>query len=101
MKLDEKSPIKDTTRTNSSGLFRDGKSENPIPCARREMSRILFPLPVLARIPPQAGDSPILSMARLRETSAKRRYDAPRERRSVGRIHQIISVGANQREVAT
>src|SRR5438876_4968978 len=51
MKLEEKSPIKDTTRTNSSGLFRNGKTENPTPCASREISRILFPLPVLSRMP--------------------------------------------------
>src|SRR5947208_1124608 len=93
MKLDEKSPIRDTTRTNSSGLFRNGKSENPIPCARREMSRILFPLPVLPRMPPQAGERPIVSIAGMRETSAMRRYDEPSERRWIGRHDQTMLVG--------
>src|SRR6267143_665550 len=67
MKLAEKSPIRDTTRTNPSGLFRNGKIVNPTPCARREISRILFPLPVLSRMPPHMGESPIVSIAGMRD----------------------------------
>src|SRR2546427_12622519 len=99
MKLEEKSPIRDTTRTNSSGLFRKGKTENPDPCARRETRRILFPLPVLSRMPPQAGESPIVSIAGMRETRAMRRYEAPSDRRWIGRNARIIPVEPNARAV--
>src|SRR5947208_13649761 len=101
MKLEEKSPIRDTTRTNSSGLFRNGKTENPIPCARREMTRILFPLPVLSRMPPQAGESPIVSIAGMREISAMRRYEALSERRWIGRNGLIIPVEPNAEALDT
>ena len=81
MKLDENRPIKETMMTNSSGLLKNGKAENPTACARKEMSRILSPLPVLSRIPPQKGESAIVSIAGMRETSEMRKYDAPRDLR--------------------
>src|SRR5207244_11854978 len=100
-KLEEKSLIKYMTITNSSGLSRNGKTENPTPCASREISRILFPLPVLSRMPPQVGESPIVAIAGMREISAMRRYEALSERSWIGRNAQIIPVGANASAVET
>src|SRR2546428_13178991 len=101
MKLDEKSPIRDTTRIYSSGLCRNGKTENPTACARSETSRIFFPLPVLSRMPPQAGESPIVSIDGMSETSAMSKYEEPSDRRWIGRNAQIIPMGPNARAVET
>src|SRR5207253_10656001 len=99
IKLEEKSPIKDTARTNSSGLSRNGKTENPTPCASREISRILFPLPVLSRMPPQAGERPIVSIAGIRETRAMRRYEAWSERRWIGKNARLFPSGRTREQL--
>ncbi len=63
MKLDENRPTRETTMTNSSGLVKSGKIANPPVCARKERRRIFLPFPVLSRIPPQSGESTIVSIA--------------------------------------
>src|SRR2546425_4932195 len=101
MKLEEKSHKRHQQKIYSSELCRNGKPENPTACARSETSRILFPLPVLSRMPPQAGESPIVSIAGMSETSAMSRYEAPSDRRWIGRNAQIIPMGPNARAVET
>jgi hypothetical protein len=99
MKLAEKTPIAETTITNSIGLFRKGNRENPSASARIEIVRILLALPVLSSKPPHNGDSIIVSTAGIRETVPISEYDAPSDLKCIGRKVQIIPIGPNARPV--
>ncbi len=77
MKLDENRPMRATVKTNCSGLLRRGKTEKPMPWAKNESSRILLPLPVLSKSPPQVGERRIVSSAGMKEMSAIRENEAP------------------------
>src|SRR5207249_1220205 len=101
MKLDENRTINETTMTNPSGLLKSGKVENPTVCARKERSRMLWLFPVLSRIPPQNGESAMVSTAGMSETREISKYDACKERRWMGRNAQIIPVGPKARAVET
>jgi hypothetical protein len=81
MKLDENRPINAMTRTNSKGLVRNGKRENPIAWAMKETNRIRLPCPDLSRMLPHKGDNTIVSIAGARDVSEIRRNEAPRDRR--------------------
>src|SRR5713101_8460210 len=99
MKLDENRPISATTNTNCPGSVRNGKRVNPTAWTRNDRARILVPLPVLSRIPPQTGERTMVSIAGRNETKEISEKDAPSERSWIGRKAQIIPVGPKARAV--
>ncbi len=68
MKLAVKTPVRETTITNSSGVVRKGKVENPTTSAKIETRMICCPFPVRSRSPPHSGENRMVSMAGIRET---------------------------------
>jgi hypothetical protein len=58
-----------------------------------ETARILVPFPVESRIPPQTGESAIVSKAGMNDTRAISEKEAPCERSWIGRKAQMIPVG--------
>src|SRR6266487_3684140 len=93
MKLDENRPINETTMTNPSGLLKSGKVENPTASARKERSRMLWLFPVLSRIPPQNGESAMVSTAGTSGTSEMSKYDACKNGGWWGGTPQIFLLG--------
>jgi hypothetical protein len=99
MKLDENMPISAIRNTNCAGSRRNGKREKPTAWTRKDRARILVPLPVESRIPPQTGERMIVSTAGMNGTSEISEKDAPSERSWMGRKAQIIPVGPKARAV--
>src|SRR3989449_10751180 len=101
MKLEEKRPISATTNTNCAGSRRNGNRVNPTPWTRTDRARILVPLPVLSRKPPQTGERTMVSIAGRKETREISEKDAPSDRSWIGRKAQIIPVGPKAKAVDT
>jgi hypothetical protein len=99
MKLEENRPISATTNTNCAGSLRNGKRVNPAAWTRNDRTRILVPLPVESRIPPQTGERTIVSIAGRNETKEISEKDAPSERSWIGRKAQMIPIGPKARAV--
>jgi hypothetical protein len=99
MKLDENKPISATRNTNCPGSLRNGKREKPTAWTRKARARILVPLPVESRTPPQTGERTIVSTAGMNGTSEISEKDAPSERSWIGKKAQIIPVGPKAKAI--